>query len=299
MGDQIVDLADVDEAVSVRSRHLLVDLADDRLGVVHGGADDVDADPQAHIPVVVRGRGLDQRHIDRNDAPMEELRNLRQEDRRVIGAACVDRVPHRAADKERIQAEVTLDVLVEVRRNAERPEMEDIGVEERLGVRLNVANHFLNQILRLSAAGPDKNPVPTVDPREDPIERCELLRMIALDSVDALGARFTPLLDLPGEDGWKFPPLAPGGGEPLIFAHTPAVLNPQDATTTSFGPLQNVAGGKRLTPSRVRRGTSARRPRAGRRIERPTSALAPAGTRPGSTRRSEPPAKSDIRTRPY
>ena len=74
--DEIVHLLDADEAVPVDPGHEPVDLGDDEGRHLQGGLDDVDGDPQAHVSVVVGGRGLDEGDVDGGDLAAEQIGDL-------------------------------------------------------------------------------------------------------------------------------------------------------------------------------------------------------------------------------
>ena len=85
--DEIIHLVDVQEAVAGHARHAGVDLGHDERGARDGRLDDVDADAEVQVAVAVGQRRLDERHVDVDVAAVEEIRDLRQEDRRVVGQA--------------------------------------------------------------------------------------------------------------------------------------------------------------------------------------------------------------------
>lgn len=102
---QAIDIADVDEAVTVGARHFWVHLGDDMAGGIHGGAGDIDAGAEGAITVFIGRRDLDQRHVDGQQAAFEELRDLAEEDGYIVPVQAVDDVPGGFADEERVHEE--------------------------------------------------------------------------------------------------------------------------------------------------------------------------------------------------
>ena len=78
---------------------------DDVLGVLDGGARAVDARAERTEAVVVRRADHDQRHVQVEDLPTEQVRDLAEEDGGEVGAPRVHRRAHVAADEQRVRAE--------------------------------------------------------------------------------------------------------------------------------------------------------------------------------------------------
>ena len=179
--DEEIHLVHVDEAVAVNARHVAVDLGDDERRVPGGCRDDVDAHAKAEETVVVGEGGLDERDVDRNELPLEEIRNLREEDRRVVGQPLVHGPARVGPDEEGVVPEVVPQALVGVGSNAERPDVHDLGVAESLRVRPHVVGQSMDEVLRLRARGAEEDPVPAPDVPEDLVYRKELLGRAALE----------------------------------------------------------------------------------------------------------------------
>ena len=175
--DQVVDVRDVDEGVAMHPGHQAVDLGDDHLGRLHRRLHDVDADAEADVAVPVGGRDLYQRDVHRDDAAVEEPRDLAQEDGRVVGRAGVDLLPGVVADEEAVVPEVALEALVGVGRDPQGPDVEDLGVVEGAGVRLDVLDQRPHQVLRLTTGGADEDAIAAPDALEGPRLADELLRV--------------------------------------------------------------------------------------------------------------------------
>src|SRR5215471_2813252 len=104
------------EAVAIRARHLIVDLRDHVARQAGGGQSRVDANAEATETVRV-GRGkLDKSDIERHGAAFEEVFDLAEIDRRVVGAAFVDGIAYIASDEHGIVAEVPFHLGRDVRR---------------------------------------------------------------------------------------------------------------------------------------------------------------------------------------
>ena len=69
MAEDVGHVLDMDEPVPVDPGHVGIHLGDDHLRALHGRLYDVHADPQAHVPVLIGRRGLDQGDIDRHQPP--------------------------------------------------------------------------------------------------------------------------------------------------------------------------------------------------------------------------------------
>jgi hypothetical protein len=138
--------------------------------------------------VVVGQRGLDERDVDREDPPLEEAGDLRQEDRRVVGEAGVDGGPRVLADEEGVEAEVRLEPFVGVGGHAERPDLDDLGIEERLRVRLDVIGQGLHEVLRLAARRAEEDPVAPPDVGEHRLLGQELVRILRPEPIQVVGS---------------------------------------------------------------------------------------------------------------
>ncbi len=167
MADDVIHVFDVDEPVPVHPGHAAVYLGDDQGGLLHRRLDDIHADSQAHIAVLVRRGGLDQGHLDRDQPPVKEIRHMGKKEGGVVGHAPVDRFPGVVADEEGVVAEIILEFFVRVRGHPQGPDMDDLGVEKGFRVGFDELDQGLDQVLRLGAGGVDENSVPPVDVPED------------------------------------------------------------------------------------------------------------------------------------
>ena len=93
MADDVIHVLNVNEPVSVHPGHVAVHLGDDQMGLLYRCLDDVHADPQAHVAVLVRRGSLDQGHLDGDHSPAEQFRHIGQKERSVVGHPPVDRFP--------------------------------------------------------------------------------------------------------------------------------------------------------------------------------------------------------------
>ncbi|OPX78908.1 MAG: hypothetical protein A4E50_02061 [Methanosaeta sp. PtaB.Bin087] len=174
-GDEIVHLLDADEAVTVDPGHEPVDLGDDQRRHLQGRLDDVNRHPQAHVPVVVGGGGLDEGDVDGGDLSSEEIGDLGEEYGGVVGRPPVDGVPGAVANEEGVEPEVIGELLVGVGGDPEGPDVDHLRLEEGLGVTFYVIDEGLEEVLGLAAAGADEYPVAGVDVSEYRAEGGELL----------------------------------------------------------------------------------------------------------------------------
>ena len=157
----------MNERVAVDPRHVAVDLDDDHAGLLRGGLDDVDADPEAHIAVLVRKGGLEQGDVHMLETPPEEARDLGEKDRRIIGKPLVDGLAGAVADEEGVVPEIGLEFLVGIGGHPEGPDMQNLRVEEGLGVFLDVTDHGVDEVLGLGAGRADEDRIPPVDVAEN------------------------------------------------------------------------------------------------------------------------------------
>ena len=134
VGDDEIDIPDVDEPVAVNARHEPVDLGDDHLGIFRGCLDDVHADAEAQVTVFVGRGGLDQGDVDPDGAAVEQLGHVGEGNRRVVRGPLIDGVSRVVPDEKGIVPEVAFELAVRVRGDAEGIDMDDLGVEKGLGV---------------------------------------------------------------------------------------------------------------------------------------------------------------------
>ena len=172
-GNRKVDVGQVQETIAVRSRHGRIELTNHRPGTIHGRANDVNADSEADVSVFVRQRRLDEGHVDGDNASGEKLGDLGEKDRCVIGGSLIDRISRWAADEEGIQSKIALHVVLKIRIDPERPDVQHLSVEKGLRMCLGVGNQLVDQILRIPTACPDEDPIAAVDRTEGMIRRDE------------------------------------------------------------------------------------------------------------------------------
>ncbi len=178
-----VHIVDVNERVAVHAGHVRVDLCHDHASDLGGGLHDVHAHPETHVAVLIGKRGLNERHIHPVEAAVEQARHLGEKDGRVVGQARVHGTAGAVADKEGVEAEIGLELLVGVGGHTQGPHAENLGVEKSLGVALDVADHRMNQVLGLGAGRGDENRVPPVDVAEDGFFSREFRRVAKLPGI--------------------------------------------------------------------------------------------------------------------
>lgn len=175
IGYDEVHVPDVDEGVAQHPGHAGVHLGNDERGVLGRGLYDVHADPEAHEPVLVRKRGLDKGYVHGYELPLEQAGDLGQEHRRIVRETPVDGVARVVPDEKGVGAEVVLELFIRIRRHAQGPDLEHLGVEEGLGVGPNVVDKRFDEVLGLAASRADENPVSRVDGIEDTLLGGEFL----------------------------------------------------------------------------------------------------------------------------
>ncbi len=92
---------------------------------------------------------MHERHIDREDAVIEQLRDLVQVNMRRVGETLVDGFAHVAANEQRVVAEMPLHFLGGVPRLSDCEDMIDLHVAQFVGA----CDHRLDQHFRDGAAG--------------------------------------------------------------------------------------------------------------------------------------------------
>ena len=121
--------------------------------------------------------------------PPQQRRYLRKEDRRVVGEATVDQGAGVVADEEGVEPHVRAQPVVVVGRDAERPHLEDLGVENRLRIVADILGEGSHQVLRLGAGGADKDPVSGADVGEDLLFGDKLVGILSAEALERLHAR--------------------------------------------------------------------------------------------------------------
>src|SRR5205807_4562450 len=94
-----VNVVDVNEAVAVSTRHVVVDLRDNILRHFGRGQGSIHTDPKAAIAVRVRRRNLNQGHVNGHLAALEQPFDFAEIDGSVIGAAVVNGFAYVGADE--------------------------------------------------------------------------------------------------------------------------------------------------------------------------------------------------------
>ena len=84
----------MDEAIPVDPGHVGVDLGHDDLRRIRGGLGHVDTDAQGAEAVLVRGRDMEQGHVQGPTAGAEEVGDLREEAGQVVHPGAADVGPH-------------------------------------------------------------------------------------------------------------------------------------------------------------------------------------------------------------
>ncbi len=179
----------VDEAIAQRPRHVRIHLRDDERGVLGGAVDDVHRHPEAAHAVRVRRRDVNEGHVERQLAAVEQARNVGKEHRRVVAQPFLDDVAHVFGDEEAVHAKVLHQFLVSIRRVAESEQMDNFGVRQLVGALAQRAD----QLQRFTRAGADEHALAGPDffyrlgSRED-------LQLVSLLPVGIVGDGLTHVL---------------------------------------------------------------------------------------------------------
>ena len=139
--------------------------------MVDRGLDDIHADAEAHVAVFIGKGNLDQGHVHLQLPLAEELRYLGKMRRRVIAEAAVDDVAGAVADKKRIMPEILLELLLRVGGDTQGPDVDYPGPVNPVRLRFHMIDEGLDEELRFSAGGADKDTGAAMDQAEDIVQR--------------------------------------------------------------------------------------------------------------------------------
>ncbi|OPY43636.1 MAG: hypothetical protein A4E46_01720 [Methanosaeta sp. PtaU1.Bin016] len=178
------------------ARHIRIYLSHYKPGGLYSGFNNVYTYSQADVAVLVWQGGLDQCNVHGHKLSSEKIRDRREKDGRVVRSAPVHRIPGAVPYEERIEPEVLLELFIGVRRNAQGPDVNELGVEESLRMVLDVFDQRLDKILRLATASSNKDPISSVNVGEDLFLLRKLLRIHLLKIVEELSV-FHLALSLP------------------------------------------------------------------------------------------------------
>ena len=147
-GDERVDPVERDDAVPARARHRGVDLGDHAAGGEHGGARDVDRDPEAAHALLVGRRHLHQRDVDRHAPAVHQRRYVGKRERHVLESRRLAQPAQVAAD-----VEDAMPIARSLRADAIR---EEVG-EDDAGRRRVERLQCVDELTRRRARGPDED----------------------------------------------------------------------------------------------------------------------------------------------
>jgi len=122
-------------------------------------------------------RGLNQGHVYGNQLRSEEIGNSGEKDRRVVCSAAIDGISGAVAYKERVEPKVLLQLFIGIGRHTQRPDVDQLSIEECLGMVLDIVNQSGNQVLGLAAARADEDSISGMDVRKYALLRNEFLRI--------------------------------------------------------------------------------------------------------------------------
>ena len=128
--DRVIDPRDVDEALTQRPRHRRVELDDHGLRGSDRGLHRLDGRPERAVPVLVRHRDVAEHHVERQQARIEQVWHVRQEDGHEVGPALVHGGAGIRADEERRVAEVAGHLRGQVRAGPLDVEVDDLHVAQ-------------------------------------------------------------------------------------------------------------------------------------------------------------------------
>ena len=141
----VIQLADMDEAVAHGAGHLGVDLRDQQVGALGGGLGIVAGNAKAAVAVLIGGAQVQQHYIGVQRGA-EQLRNLAEEHRGKVAPSLLDRLAGAAAQKQAVVAEVLGILRQAVLRLAHCHHMHDFHILILLGI----CHHGVGQQDRLA-----------------------------------------------------------------------------------------------------------------------------------------------------
>ena len=146
-----MDILDVNETVAVNARHGFINLGNDNRGLFRCRFDDVHADTEAQITVIVRKRCLNQGNIDTDSTAIEQCRDIRQGNGCIVCRSLIDRISRVVSNEKGVMPEVTFEFDVGLGGDAKRINMNDFGIKESFRMRFHILGHRLDQILVFAA----------------------------------------------------------------------------------------------------------------------------------------------------
>jgi hypothetical protein len=175
VGKDEVYIFHMDEAVTVDARHVSVHLSDYQRSLFRSGFDNVNAHPQTHVAVLIGRRGLDESHVNGHKSAVEEVWNVGEKDRSIIGQSLIHGFSGVVRDEKRVVSKIPFEFFICIGGNAKGPYMEDFGIEDGRRMRFQIPDEGTNQILGLPAAGPNENSIASVNMAKDPFLGDEFL----------------------------------------------------------------------------------------------------------------------------
>jgi hypothetical protein len=106
---------------------------------------------------------------------VKQARNLGEKDRGVVGYTRVDGLPGALADEKGVVAKVLLELFRGIGSHAEGPDAKHLGVEEGLGIGLDVTDEALDEVLGLGTGRADEYGVAPVDALKGCFLGCEFI----------------------------------------------------------------------------------------------------------------------------
>jgi hypothetical protein len=117
--------------------------------------------------VIVGRRSLDEGHVDGHKSPVEEVRDVRKKDWRIIGQSLIHGLSCVVRDEKRVVSKIPFEFFIRIRSETKGPHMEDFRIENGRRVRFYVLDEGTNQVLGFSAAGAHENPIALVNMAKD------------------------------------------------------------------------------------------------------------------------------------
>ena len=159
VGDQEVDLVDVNETVACGAGHPGVDLGDDGTGIPARGVRHVHRDAHAAESETVRRAHLDQRRVQADLVAVEKVGDLGKVGRDIIDFPFEGRLAHGGADEKELEGKpFQKRRVIHVFGQGEGEHLVDEDV-----LHIRVGDHAVNQVPGLTAPRSDEDAAPLPD----------------------------------------------------------------------------------------------------------------------------------------
>src|SRR5215471_8201201 len=228
-----IQIAHVNKAVAIGSRHLVVYLGHYKLRLARGGEGSVHAHAKTAKTVAVRRRDLYQGYVNRHLARLEQIFNLAEKNGRIVRASFVHCLAHVAADEHGVMPEVPFHLWRDIIRASHGQKVDDFHVAHK-----RPASHkCLDQCFRFGATRVNVHPHVGLDALHGIPGTLQLAAVLFLpahgDSVIASDGQFSEALRS-NRDASKDRAARP---HPLTFVLVNSTLVTPSHSIVTFNPI--------------------------------------------------------------